>query len=143
MGAGLSLIICADPATANTCFWASLQNHTITERVRLGGTSEDHLVHHYLPGLEQGQLLRLSRTMIRWVLSISKDTDSTVSLGSLWQCSLILTIKVFLPICKCNFLYFNLCPLPLGLSLGITKKNLASTSLICLIRHLSTWIRSP
>lgn len=58
MGVGLSLIIRGDLATANTSFWASLQNHTITEWVRLGGTSEDHLAHHHLAGSEQGQLLQ-------------------------------------------------------------------------------------
>ena len=42
-----------------------------------------------------------------------------------------------------NFLYFNLCPLPLVLSLGTTEKSLALSSLLSSTRYLNTLIRSP
>ena len=42
---------------------------------------------------------------------------------------------------KLNFLNFGLCPFPLVLSLGITDKSLALSSLLPLIRYLYTLIR--
>jgi len=57
----LSIITCADLATANACFGAFLQNHTTAEWVMLEGTSEDHLVHHHLPCSKQGQLLQVAQ----------------------------------------------------------------------------------
>ena len=38
---------------------------------------------------------RLHRTLSRWVLNISREGDSTTSLGSLFQCSVTLRVKKF------------------------------------------------
>ena len=63
---------------------------------------------------------RLHRTLSRWVLNISREGDSTTSLGSLCQGSITLRVKKFFNVFRGNFLCFNLCPLPLVLSLGTT-----------------------
>ena len=68
---------------------------------------------------------RLHRTLSRWVLNISREGDSTTSLGSLFQCSITLRGKKFFLMFRWNFLGFSLCPLPLVLSLGTTEKSLA------------------
>ena len=57
--------------------------HRITEQWRLERTSGGHLVHQAGP--------RLSRTMSKWHLNISKNDNS--SLGNLFQCSVSLTVK--------------------------------------------------
>jgi len=71
---------------------------------------------------------RPQRTLSRWVLNISREGDSTTSLGSLFQCSVILRGKKFFLLFRWNFLCFSLCPLPLGLSMGTTEMNLAPSS---------------
>jgi len=60
----------------------------------------------------------------RWLLSISREGDSTTSLGSLFQCSVTLRGKKFFLMFRWNFLFFSLCPLPLVLLLGTTEKSL-------------------
>jgi len=57
-------------------------------------------------------------------LNISREGDSTASLGSLFQCSVTLRGKKFFLMFRRNFLCFSLSPLPLVLSLGITGKSL-------------------
>jgi len=77
------------------------------------------------PLLKQGHLdPRLHRTLSRWVLNISREGDSTSSLGSLGQGSVTLRGKKFFFMFSWNFLCFSLCPLPLVLSLGTTGKSL-------------------
>jgi len=61
-------------------------------------------------------------------LNISREGDSTTSLGSLCQCSVTLRGKKFFLMFRQNFLCFSLCPLPLVLSLGTTEKSLAPSS---------------
>ena len=57
------------------------------------------------PCLSRVSWSRLPRTVSSQVLNVSKDGDSTTSLGSLYQCSpTLLTIKQ-------NFLYFNVYPI--------------------------------
>jgi len=56
---------------------------------------------------------RLQRTTSRRVLSISREGDSTTSLGSLGQGSITLRVKKFFLIFSWNSLCFRLCPLPL------------------------------
>ena len=56
---------------------------------------------------------RLHRTLSRRVLNISREGDSTTSLGSLFQCSITLRGKKFFLMFRRNFLCFSLCPLPL------------------------------
>jgi len=68
---------------------------------------------------------RLHRTLFRRGLSISREGDSTTSLGSLGQGSVTLRVKKFFLLFSWSFLCFSLCPLPLVLSLGTTGKSLA------------------
>ena len=53
----------------------------------------------------------------RWVLNISKEGDSTTSLGNLCQCSVTFTVKKHFLMFRGNLLGFSLCPLPLVLSI--------------------------
>jgi len=69
---------------------------------------------------------RLHRTLSRRVLNISREGDSTATLGSLGQCSITLRGKKFFLMFRRNFLCFGLCPLPLVLSLGTTGEMLQS-----------------
>jgi len=71
---------------------------------------------------------RLHKMLSGWVLIISREGDSTTSLGSLGQCSIILRGKKFFLMFSWNFLCFSLCPLPLVLSLGTAEKSLAPSS---------------
>ena len=71
---------------------------------------------------------RMHRTLSRRVLNISRERDSTASLGSLFQCSVTLRGKKFFLMFSWNFLCFSLCPLPLVLSLGTTAESLAPSS---------------
>ena len=71
---------------------------------------------------------RAVRNLSRQVLNISGEGESTTSLSSLLQCSVILIVKKFFLILRWNFIYFSLCPLPLVLSLGTTEKSLAPSS---------------
>ena len=68
----------------------------------------------------------LHRKMSRWVLSISREGDSTASLGSLFQCFVTLTVKKFFLMFVWNFPCSSLCPLPLVLLLHTTEKSLAT-----------------
>jgi len=56
---------------------------------------------------------RLHRTLSRRVLNISREGDSTDSLGSLGQGSVTLRGKKFFLGCSWSFLCSSLCPLPL------------------------------
>lgn len=66
--------------------------------------------------LKQGHLELFPRTMSRQFLSVPQDGDSTASLGTLCQCSGILTVKICLLIFRGNLLCFSVCPLTLILS---------------------------
>lgn len=59
------------------------------------------------------------------VLNFSRKGNSTISLGSLFQCSVTIKIKKFFLAFMWNFLCSSLCSLPLVLSVG-TKKSLPS-----------------
>ena len=66
--------------------------------------------------------------------NMSKDENSTASLGILCQCSVTLTMKGFLLMFGRNRLVFSLWPLPLVLSLSTSGKSLAVSSLLPLFR---------
>ena len=84
-----------------------------------------HLLQH--PCRSRVTYSRLHRTLSRQVLNISREGDSTTSLGSLFQCSVALRGTKFFLMFRRNFLCLSLCPLPLVLSLG-TEKSLAPSS---------------
>ena len=71
---------------------------------------------------------RLHSTAARRGWNISREGDSTASLGSLGQGSVTLRGKKFFLKFRRNFLCLSLCPLPLVLSLGTTGKSLAPSS---------------
>jgi len=102
------------------------QYHGITEWSGLEGTSVSHLGQP--PCRSRVTYSRLHRTTFRRLLNISREGDSTTSLGSLCQCSVTLRGKKFFLMFRWNFLCFSLCPLPLVLSLGTTEKSLAPSS---------------
>ena len=77
------------------------------------------------PLLKQGHPERLHRTASRQVLNISREGDSTTSLGSLFQGSVTLRRKKFFLMFRRNFLCFSLCPLPLVLSLNMVHMDWA------------------
>jgi len=67
-------------------------------------------------------------TAARGGWNISREGDSTASLGSLGQGSVTLRGKKFFLGFSWSFLCLSLCPLPLVLSLGTTGKSLAPSS---------------
>ena len=106
----------------------------ITEQQRLEDTSGSPLV--------QPPLLKAAfpRTMSRQLLSISKDGDSTTSLGNLSQGSATLTVTKRFWMFRGDLLCFSVCPLPLT----TTEKSLALTTLLSLSSGISThWWDSP
>jgi len=88
---------------------------------------------------KQGHYSRLHRTFSRQGLNISRG-ESTASLGSLFQRSVTLSVKKFFFMFRWNFLCFNLCLLPLVLSLGTTDKSLAPASLLMTQNWEEWWI---
>ena len=103
-----------------------LQNHRITECQGLEGTSVGHPVQP--SHRSRVTYSRLQRTLSRWVQNISREGDSTTSLGSLCQCSVTLKVKKFFLMFRQNFRCFSLCPLPLVLSQGTSEESLAPSS---------------
>jgi len=73
---------------------------------------------------------RLPRTVSIQVFNTSKDGDSTTSLGHLFQCLTMLTVKKLCLMFKWHLLYFSLCPWPLVLSQDTTEKSLALSPLL-------------
>ena len=74
--------------------WFRWQNHRIKECQGVEGTSEDHLVQS--PCWSRNTWIRSHRNISRKVLNVSREGDPKTSLGSLFQCSINLTIKKFL-----------------------------------------------
>ena len=107
----------------------------------LEGTSRDHWVQ---PPAKAVPYKGLHRLASRWVLNISIEGDSTTSLGSLFLCSVSLTVKMFFHMFVWHFLCSSFRLLLLVLSLHTTEKSLASST--CLpspFRYLQTFIRTP
>ena len=100
--------------------------HRITEWSGLEGTSVGHPAQPSCRSRVNHS--RLHSTASSRVLSISREGDSTTSLGSLGQGSVTLRGKKFFLVFSWSFLCFSLCPLPLVLSLGTTEQSLAPSS---------------
>lgn len=81
-----------------------------------------------LPGPPPAQIRvqqnRLLRALSDWILGVSNDGKSTVSLGSLLQRLTSLTVKKFCLMFKWNFLCFSFCLWLLVLLLGTAKSAL-------------------
>jgi len=77
---------------------------------------------------KQAHLQQALEDLVQAVLNISRERDSTASLGSLFHCPVTLRGKRFFLMFRRNFLCLSLCPLPLVLSLGTTEKSLAPSS---------------
>jgi len=71
---------------------------------------------------------------------ISPRRKTTTSLGNLCHCSVTRTVKMCFLMFRQNLLCFSLCLLPLILSLDITEKSPAPTSLHLPFRYLYTLI---
>lgn len=91
------------------------QNHRI---VGVEGTSGNHPVQLAIIAVPYN---RLHRKASRWVFNISRE-DSTISLGTMCQCSVPLTIQNFFLVFRWNLLCSSLWLLPLALSLGSTER---------------------
>lgn len=95
----------------------------------------DFLGHLVQTLLKQGHLEpqnKLPRATPRWLLKISKQGESTTSLGNLFSCSVTSTVKYFLMF-RWNFLCSSLCPFSLVLALGATEKCLSPSLLDLLL----------
>lgn len=94
------------------CGW----KEQIQRMVGVRGTFEDYLVQ----GLFKAESARASCSrscdFVHLELDMSSDGDYITSLDNLFQCCITAEVKVF----WWNFLYLNLCPLPLVLSQGTT-----------------------
>jgi len=80
------------------------------------------------PLTKKGHLQQAAQDLVQVGLNISREGDSTTSLGKVFQCSVTLRGKKFFLMFSWNFPCFSLCPLPLVLSLGTTDKSLAPSS---------------
>lgn len=80
----------------------------------------------------------LPRPMFRWLLKVSKDADSTTSLGKLCQCSVTCRVKNCSLVFRGSLLCFCLFLLPLALSPGTSEESLCRG-----YSHdgLSTWVK--
>jgi len=83
-------------------------SHRITECSGLEGTSVGHPVQPSCRG--RVTYSRLNRTLSRWGLNISREGDSTASLGSLFQGSVTLRVKKLFLVFRRNFLCFRKFP---------------------------------
>ena len=108
--------VCTRPLSFPQKFYRPLQNHRNTECSGSEGTSRYHLVQP--PCWSRVTYSRLHRTLSRRVLNISREGDSTTSLGNLFQGFVTLRVKKFFLMFRRSFLCFNLCPLPLVLLLS-------------------------
>lgn len=94
----------------------------ITESQSSWEWKEALVVSLFNPLLKQGHPSQLLRIISRWVLNISKDGDTTASLGSLFLCLVTLRVKKCFQMFWSSLLCFCLCLLPCILSLAPLKR---------------------
>lgn len=100
------------------CFKNIFPGITGSQRLRLAGTSGDHLVQP--PWSQQGHLEQDPADHVQVVLNICKDRDSTGSLSILWLCLATPVVKKVFYMFKWEFPHFSLCQFHLALSLDTT-----------------------
>jgi len=93
--------------------------------------------------LKQGHQEPVAWDHVQMAFEDLREADSTISLGYLCQCSENFTVKKCFLMLRRNLPHFNLCLLPLVLSLGTTEKSLDPSSLQLLFRSLYTLTRCP
>jgi len=79
----------------------------------LEGASGDCLVQP--PCRKQGQLKaclreQVAQYLIQFIFSLPKGRNSTIALGNLLHCSIVLEVEKLFLFPKWSFLYFSLCP---------------------------------
>lgn len=102
------------------------QSHKITECSRLEEISGGHLAQPLSPD-------------DKWLLSISRDEDSTPPGGNLCQCSVNHIVKKWFLMFRGTLLCFSVCPFPAGTS----GKSLSLLSLLSPFRYFYTLSRTP
>jgi len=115
--------------TAKPRIW---KNHRVT---RVGGDLWRSL--SSTPLLKQVPYSKLSRKASIRLMNISRERGYTTTLGSLFQCSVTLTIKKLscIRVWK-NFSCCSFCPLHLALPLHTTEQSLASSIWLLSFRYL-------
>ena len=125
---------------SETVVWVQLQfeSRIMLSSLNSSGFSDVFTQNHRIAGV--GRDLKWSpsptpynrsrRWASRQVLNISIEEDSKSSLGNLFQCYVIFTVKKFFCIFVWNFLHSSFRPVLLVLSLCITEKSLAKS--VCL-----------
>jgi len=93
--------------------------------------------------LKQVHCSRLYRKASSWVLNISREDDSSTSLGSLFQFSVTRTVKEFSCMFLWNFLCCSFCPLPLFCLCTPLKRAYLHPLHSCILDTFKTVIRSP
>jgi len=94
----------------------------ITESQNFRGWKASLEIIRSIVPLRHAHCSKLFRNWYRWVLNIFRG-DPTTSLGSLFQCSVALTVKVFFLMYVLNFSWCSFCPLILILLLHATEKS--------------------
>jgi len=87
--------------------------------------------------------MQLSMTMSRLFLNISKEGDSTTSLGNLCQCSITLTVKKVFPDVQREPPLLQFLPIAHVFLLGTTEKSLTPFSLHPPFKYVHTFMGSP
>jgi len=131
--------------------WTSeLQNQVMNKNLRirelpgLEGTFKGHLVQP--PASMSRDIFnqtRLLRALSNLTLNVSRDGESTTSLGNLCQCFIALSVKNFFLVSNLNLPSFSLKPLPLVLSLHALVKSPSPAFLQAPFKYWKAAIRSP
>ena len=122
-------------------FFTITMNHRMTKCLRLEGTCGGHLVQP--PCSSRATYSWRPRTVPKWLLNISKDGDSTASLGSLCQCLVPPTVRKCFLMFRENLPCFSSYPKPNLLPLDTTEESLAPSPLHPPFKNWYTSKRSP
>ena len=112
----------------------------ITGSLRLEGCSWDPLVHPLCSG--KFNYCRFPRTVSSWLLNASMDEDSEICLGNLFWCLTTLALKTYFLMFGMNFLFSDLCLLPLVLH-WVPLRRVWSSCLHSLLPGICTHWKDP